>query len=233
MHTHRLSPSASSTRVRPELSYSFQSSARSQGNRIWTEYVACSAQNRPPDAASDLQTGSSGRFRRSAARNRPLPTAVWPSQRIGNPKRDCPGQIPVHLLQIVPSLLGKLPENRRFRYVVASTRDSLGDLGDRHLGRQQAQEQQIDPVARARQRGIRCAQPRPLNVVSKAKLPPLRTCLPIRYNYSLPARTAARFGRKGLSSAAMGSVLTKTGQFASFGRNSKAKVVLPARSFRR
>ena len=61
-----------------------------QGNRIWTEYVACAAQSRPPDAASDLQTGSSGRLRRSAAGNRPLPTAAWQSQRIGNPKCDCP-----------------------------------------------------------------------------------------------------------------------------------------------
>ena len=69
----------------------------------------------------------------------------------------------------------------------------------------------------------------PLHVVSKAKLSPLRTCSPICCSVSLPARATARPGRKRLSPAAMRSALTKIGQFASFGRNSTANVVLPAR----
>ena len=51
----------------------------------------CPAPNRPPDATSDLPAGSSGRFRRSAPGNRPLPTAARPSRRIGNSECDCPG----------------------------------------------------------------------------------------------------------------------------------------------
>ena len=59
-------------------------------HRIWTGYVVCAARNRPPDAPSDLPAGSSGRFRRSAPGNRPLPTAARPSRRIGNPQCDRP-----------------------------------------------------------------------------------------------------------------------------------------------
>ncbi len=68
------------------------------------------------------------------------------------------------------------------------------------------------------------------NVVSKAKLCPCRACASICLNTSLPASTAARAGRKGLSPAAIRSALTKIGQSASLGRNSVANVVLPARS---
>src|SRR4029079_7329065 len=43
-----------------------------------------------------------------------------------------------------------------------------------------------------------------------------------------PARIAARSGSKGDNPAAMTSTLTKSGQFASFNKYSRAKVVLPA-----
>ena len=62
---------------------------------------------------------SSGRFRRSAARNRPLPAAVRPSQHIGNPKCDCPGVLRSGLPSDQPrtqaGAAGTKPPDSRFR----------------------------------------------------------------------------------------------------------------------
>jgi hypothetical protein len=69
---------------------------------------------------------------------------------------------------------------------------------------------------------------RPLKVLSKANVSPLRRQLRTSESSSLPALMAAALGASGDSPRAISSALRKRMHFTSFGRNSRAKVVLPA-----
>ncbi len=76
--------------------------------------------------------------------------------------------------------------------------------------------------------GIRRAYRSPLNVVANAKLSRRRTSVAISWTIKRSALNAAIAGSKGESPSAIRSTLINLGQSASFGRNSRAKVVLPA-----
>jgi len=67
-----------------------------------------------------------------------------------------------------------------------------------------------------------------IGVVSKAKLSPFATWSDMASSINRPALSATRSGAKDDSPAAIRSASTKIGQPASLGRNSRAKVVLPA-----